>query len=330
MKSKKSANAVDLSKNKNVLVFENTIYSLLLYMLYDKDWSNKTYLIFGNRIDKQVINNLSKKVKAIKYQPDYVINKRKNIIKYYLKKLSNYFFFRKFDYCYGNVKNINTTYYKSNSTQLEDGLLTWFDINSDLDNKNNTSKKYLLNGIFKSVDCYQFINIKERWGALSYNEKNDICSIFNFDSNIINNLKDNLLITQPLSEDGFLSEEGKIAVYRKILMENDINLNNLTIKPHPREVSDYHHYFPHSFVISKVFPYELLAFFGANIKKIITLYSSGLDLFDSHSDVIFTGTKILKDMNCNIIYIPSYSSNKKNNEFRANIYEKIKNRVKIS
>lgn len=80
-----------------------------------------------------------------------------------------------------------------------------------------------------------------------------------------------LLITQPLSEDGIITEKEKIQLYRDIVDDAVM----LIIKPHPRELTNYKEYFESAVIISNEKLAESL-FENRYITDIITIFSSAL------------------------------------------------------
>lgn len=92
----------------------------------------------------------------------------------------------------------------------------------------------------------------------------------------------NLLITQPLSEDGFMTEKEKIDLYSSVLMETNIFF---VIKPHPREMTDYHNLFPSAFIIDNDIPLEIVALFAENISKVYTCFSTAAMIFKKKAEI---------------------------------------------
>ena len=146
-------------------------------------------------------------------------------------------------------------------------------------------------------DKVEIVDLKEKWNKLPKEKKEQILNIFNIDKNELEMLsKDKekiLLLTQPLSEDGYISEDEKIKMYKDILMERGIK--KIYIKKHPRETTDYKKIFKDKKVevvnISKEFPVELLPLLGINFDKSITIFSTSAFFFKKYGKVEFIGTK---------------------------------------
>lgn len=114
-----------------------------------------------------------------------------------------------------------------------------------------------------NFDLYSLVN------HITKEDIKQILHIFSLDRlNKLELHEGTLLITQPLSEDRFISESDKIEMYKKVLKENT-NDKNIIIKTHPREKTDYFTYFNEDItVLPKDFPLELLNFVpGLRLKK---------------------------------------------------------------
>ncbi len=121
-------------------------------------------------------------------------------------------------------------------------------------------------------------NKMQMFNALSTKEKKEIFDLF------INEKFDysrcyNLLITQPLFQDGIVkSEEKQISVYKKIISEY-CNSSKVIIKCHPREDIDYMSAFVNVILLNGNFPLEVLTL-NDNIKfkNVITISSTSIDM----------------------------------------------------
>lgn len=136
-----------------------------------------------------------------------------------------------------------------------------------------------------------FIDLKEIWARKTQSEQNRILSFFNFDMNNIKKLsaKKYILFTQPLSEDGIVTEGEKIDIYRDVLSK--YNLDCLVIKPHPREKTDYEKVFKNVYVFKDNVPSEILDIVGVKFERVITLFSTAAFQYDK--DIVdFYGTEV--------------------------------------
>lgn len=108
-----------------------------------------------------------------------------------------------------------------------------------------------------------------------------------------------ILLTQPLSEDGILDENDKVNIYQKIVDDllKECSKGGLIIKTHPREKTNYQSMFSsykNVIVLSEPFPVEIIGL-SVSLNKVVTIFSTGattLKDMQPKVDVIFLGTKI--------------------------------------
>ena len=125
---------------------------------------------------------------------------------------------------------------------------------------------------------------------LSSDEKNEIIDLFigdiAFDE--ITDEKKMLLITQPLSEDGYIEEGYKIDLYKRIISKFSKGYK-VFIKPHPRETTDYNK-LTNLDVLPRSFPLEILNYTGnLRFERGITLFSSAIKNAHFVDEKIFLG-----------------------------------------
>jgi len=86
-----------------------------------------------------------------------------------------------------------------------------------------------------------------------------------------------LLLTQPFSEDGFMSEDEKISLYSRVLQRYPHS--HICLKPHPREKTDYQAVFGGQItIIPREFPLEVLSWYdNVHFDLVITWNSSAID-----------------------------------------------------
>ncbi|MBM6691185.1 hypothetical protein H9X75_08980 [Fusobacterium mortiferum] len=160
-------------------------------------------------------------------------------------------------------------------------------------------KKVYLTGLFSTPDLIknkvEIINLSEKWEALTRNEQNEILEVFNISTEKLEKLRLEkgkvLLLTQPLSEDGIVTEEEKIEIYREIIMKQ--SKKNIYIKAHPREKTNYKEVFKEFNIktIENSFPIEICLLLDIKFEKVITLFSTGALNFKGKSEIEFIGTK---------------------------------------
>ncbi len=301
---------------KNIIVVENTPYSLFIYWLKEGTKGTITYVL-DSRIDKTVIENLRKNNEVLVYDTMrskgflaklfYVYGWRK--IKLYWqvrKKIKN-------SDIYGNDSiALFDIFRKYKYTLLEDGLGNYINLGKFSLSKlilgytirgfkhalpygiSDNCQKIYLAGLATVPDRIKYkseiINLKQLWEAKSSIEQNEILEIFNFKKeyfSIFQN-KNIYLLTQTLSEDGYMTEEEKIDIYRDII--SNLNISNLVIKPHPREKTNYKKHFKDISVLDSPIPFELFDLVGLKIDKVITLFSAAALNIDKDIELEWLGT----------------------------------------
>lgn len=217
-------------------------------------------------------------------------------------------------------------------SMLEDGTMTYLEAESEYKKEKERSffsrwrrkikgkiavcgvspkvEKVYLRGILPTPSCLQhkveYMDIYALWEQKSTEEKRWILHFFDFQQKHLELLqsKKAILFTQPLSEDGVMTEEEKIEIYKKILEKEE--MKELVIKVHPRETTDYTKYFVGISILREKTPFELYLLHGLKGKKVITLFSTavyGLDNFE----VIFYGTNGNEDLINRFGEIPSHT-----------------------
>lgn len=162
-----------------------------------------------------------------------------------------------------------------------------------------TVKKIYLTGLGsipnQIKEKVEVLNLKELWNKKNKLEKEKILEIFQINKEEIEVLKKRkiILYTQPLSEDGIITEEEKVSLYEKILKNYDIN--NIMIKIHPREKTNYKKLFPKVEIIRKKIPSEILYLLDIKFYKAVTIFSSAA-LIDKSIEIDFYGTEINKKL----------------------------------
>lgn len=139
------------------------------------------------------------------------------------------------------------------------------------------AKKIYLSGkaeipkvIEKKVEIFDILSL---WQRIENDRKEEINYLFGFES--IDFAKSNavhILLTGPFSEAGWITENEKINVYKKILKH--YSKSCIVIKPHPREKTNYSKYFPNYLILPNYLPFELIQLNGISIEKLITISSS--------------------------------------------------------
>lgn len=309
--------------------YVDTLYSLLLYLLVSNINLDETFYFWGENIPEQIRRcfkgcYLPKRKRNKNKFMDYI-----EMYKYY-KNIKNILevnnFFNKKIYLQDHLES--SFYFLDKIEEcflIEDGLKNYDEVNLlKINNMNEKikyneifkekilkgiNKKYKILGLSEKIkkiyltgiteipelikDKVEIINLKEKWEKLSFEEKEEILRIFDLkNSDLIKWQKlENriLLITQPLSEDGIISEKEKIEIYKEIVEKN--KLENIMIKSHPREKTNYKNIFPNIELIEGKFPLEILMLLGINFKEVITIFSTAALNFKGRTNVNFIGTE---------------------------------------
>lgn len=116
------------------------------------------------------------------------------------------------------------------------------------------------------------IDINEKWSQLTQQQKKRFVGLFSSDPYIP--LKKIVIFTQPFSEDVMMSEKDKIEIYRKIYnhYRKFYGCDEICIKSHPREQTDYSSYFDCDFIKSKI-PGQIMIL-NDKPEILVTIYSS--------------------------------------------------------
>lgn len=162
--------------------------------------------------------------------------------------------------------------------------------------RNSRAKKIYLTGLApipkEIAHKVEIINLKELWSKKTLEEQNKILNIFSFDLDIKKKIqgKELILFTQPLSEDGIITEKEKIEIYSKIIKKYP--KDKLIIKTHPREKTNYKNLFKECLVLDNPFPFEILNLLDLKFNKAITLFSTAALGLGKEVEVDFYGTEV--------------------------------------
>ncbi|MEZ9922575.1 glycosyltransferase family 52 [Vibrio breoganii] len=301
---------------KKTLVFENTYFSLFVFLLYDKNWKSYDYLLWGNRFDHDFVEHFSTYVNVLdashKAIPRLITKSSKSLVKYYLDKLNLRNIVKEYDTCIGNVRELNDPFISINRVQIDDGVgTTQFElINgpkkssyfSSLLNiivlreriKISKTSKFLLTKNIEVNSDYSrkcaIMDMNEKWAELSESEKKEILSVFrvSFEDFEEINRESAILFTQPFSENrSDYSEIDKINGYKELIASHNISEDKLIIKPHPAEKTNYIKHFPRSTVIRPSFPAELMPLLGVNVDKVLSVATNAGECFKGSCNLIY-------------------------------------------
>lgn len=138
---------------------------------------------------------------------------------------------------------------------------------------------------------------KEMQDKLSPEDNLKVLNVFMKGHSLMtDNRKKLLVITQPLSEDNFISEEYKISLYREMIDEYGAHYQ-VYLKPHPRELTNYKQQLDREFIeVPRAFPLEMLDLMKTiTFDKGVTLFSSSLNNLDCILHKIQLGKSHVKE-----------------------------------
>ncbi len=274
------------------VMITESLYSLSLYLFINKNKESDTLFLLGDVINREVIKN--KLSNYIIY--DTISALPKNKVEFILlsngfyigryKKLYNYFNSLGDNCFFGHDHiSISPVFYSKKMIIIEDGLSN-YKLPKKISKLKLKAKQLCRTPIFvkgydpttKFVYLTTLSKIPEELleKTITIDRKLFIESLSEilegvFYKKLILDCKYSLIITQPFSEDGYITEEDKIKIYKEMV---NTKLKTI-IKPHPRELTDYKKYFPEAIVIeNEVLAESLLE--NKCIVEIKTIFSSSI------------------------------------------------------
>lgn len=289
--------------------------SLILIHSCNKNYNN---ILFINieKFDKVIIEKIEKKYQVKKF--DFLSNKIIKFFSYYFKlivylplKIKQYIN-EELEIIAFSDQEIIARYFiknKKNIILYEHGIVNYQDEFKDLTQKIKQKifqmekpygrNKYIKNIFLKFPEKapedirkkVKKLNAEKLIENLSMTSKKEILDIFSLNLEM-NEENIALLLTQPL-EIKTCSEKEKKRIYEKIYEKYSKDYT-VYIKPHPLEKTDYTYLTDK--VLGRKFPIELFLINNVNLKKVITLFSSGCFDFINKCDVDFLGTTEFKEI----------------------------------
>ena len=306
---------------KKDLFIAPSIYTLLLYLLINKEWKEGDFVL-SDRIPLVIHDSLRKNSGCYVYS--YMGFKRVS----YLKRLwisnkeyfkyRNIFKNREYKRVWGNDDFTPSYLYRHQGMILvEDGNFNAETI-SFIKKRQIQHDVFLLpywfHWIFKNYTTYGWskevktiwhtpsvqlpepirykgllFTIEDLWSNKSKEDQLDILKVFGINQDFIDNVNDfqTVLITQDLP----IPDEDKIHIYKQ--MTEGMDMSKVLIKTHYAETTDYASVFPEATVIKMPVPMQLFALIGYEPKKIMTISSSAVAPFIKEGvDLVFLGTEI--------------------------------------
>ena len=137
------------------------------------------------------------------------------------------------------------------------------------------------------------VSIEKLWNHISEDKKLFLLNFFIGERNFtVQRDRKILLLTQCFSEDNIMSEEQKIDIYSRIIRL--YGEDNIVLKTHPRESTDYKAIFPSLSIIDYPVPFQLLNLLGLSFEIAISVNSTAIfSLSNDTHKVILIPDKIV-------------------------------------
>lgn len=299
---------------RNVCVI-SSVHALLQYLLLVSDEDVKTTFFFvGDGLPPAIVDKIRHQCEEIEKNP------RRNSR---IKLLIQFPFLRKKGiryYGFDHLKYAKYIYGKNEFELLEDGTLNYvpypYRSKPNLEKRirqliwsplccmdvpfagyESTCKKIHLTGLSPTGEVYSSPKLSLRsfsdlWHSADAEKRDLVNAVFGMDESWSLRLQSvrKIVLTQPLSEDGFLSEAEKLSIYSKIL--EAIGNEDVVIKPHPRETTDYKRIFPNVPILDLPVPMQLFALNNIRFEEAYTLFSSSVFGFPYPIKVGYFGSSV--------------------------------------
>ncbi|MBR5129673.1 MAG: hypothetical protein IKV03_00400 [Alphaproteobacteria bacterium] len=259
----------------NQIFVANSSYSLFTYLLMFPDKVHETLFVVGPaikdiRVPTKMIFDLSSK----ELQEEEIFAQGFALANDVYRLLDG-----KQVPCYGNANKINNPFIDRFVNRypfyaLSDGLSD-YDLFPKYYQDERILKCYSTADIIKDLnhDKLEKFDVQKLWNNLSTEHKDRIAGVFNMSAKDLNTASSRsvVLITQPLSEDDMMTESDKVELYSRII--NNYGVENVVMKPHPREKTNWSDVFPDMPIIPRQIPVELLTKL-VNLNCVATFFST--------------------------------------------------------
>lgn len=283
-------------KNDNICVVNNT-HGLLVYFLKYPERFSSTLFICQDDLPEIIRSSLKKIIVMPSFNNDSKYSAiAKRIVYRVFMHCSKFWYLKRFskNVCGHDHLYFSGSFLSNNFVCLEDGTANYLTkhrksskmksflrenilgVSSDIYGYSNKVSKVILSGMMdvpeELIAKSEIIDIAQSWDSCTPAQKESFLAVFDIEPNIQN--KKVMIVTQPFSEDGYITESEKIDIYKSLLnhYEKNYDISEICIKPHPRELTDYSKHFACTVVNSPV-PAQILII-EMGIKVISTLYSS--------------------------------------------------------
>lgn len=296
-----------IKKKRYILLF-STLYSLLIYLLYNNLETIKSTFFFQKKMGGGIFP--CKKIKIQSYISTYNLRRDIHLIPYWLfinlKSRWYSIFYDEHIFTNDIYSHFVFNYIAHRPyTLIEDGIANYLP-NTEITfyqsknifrsilkkfiflklNKNNRLKTIVTHPL-NQKQC-ELISLQKLWDNSSQEKKQFIKDVYGINDSILSTLKGKttIIFTQPLSEDGLISEQEKIQYYKNTLKSIPVPPDKIVIKTHPREGTNYKKIFPDIFIFNKNIPQEILNFCGVRFKQAYTISSTAAINFGYSINII--------------------------------------------
>ncbi len=267
----------------NQIFVANSAYSLFTYLLMFPDKTDDTLFVVGPAIKEA---RLPVKMWLEFPSKEADIKDIEDMTYKLMQDISGILEGKKIP-CYGNANKANNPFVEAFIERypfyaLSDGLSD-YDLFPTYYQDDRILKCYSTADIIKDLnhDKLTKFDVQSLWNALSEERKTKIADIFNISAKDLSMAASRsvVLITQPLSEDNMMSESDKAELYSRIV--NNYGVENVVLKPHPREKTKWSDVFWDMPIIPRQIPVELLTKLVL-LNRVATFFSTAA--FGSVSD----------------------------------------------
>lgn len=303
-----------MKKNVSNVCMVDTIYTLFLYMIIvgEKKF-NETFFFCSQTMPQEIIEKLNQ-YHCFKFPKQEWGKRLFRIILFWSAKYR--FPFLKYCKIYGGDNYFFSSGIVGNRKMIliEDGIAN-YSISSPI-LKPSWIKRHLmgpiaaegsggistrvekiiltgLSSIPKQIkEKVEIVSIQQQWNILSENYKEFILSLFNFSLSMIDTISkyDNIFLTQPMAEDGLITKEEEVNLYKRLLEK--CNKKSLLIKVHPRDTINYQEIFPEAYILNAKIPMEVITLIGIHYKDVYTVFSTAALSLPYKTNIHFMGTSV--------------------------------------
>lgn len=305
---KKLARVLFQTKNKKNICVVNNVHGLLIYLIECSESFDSTLFIIGDELDN--ITFLPRLSRVVFNTPKKSDGKTRKLLKYII-----YFyiyqpvlrFILKNKIHYGQDHLYFSNLMPKSAIVIEDGERTYFNKPGIASKINRTifpirfvrfhgregfTKKILMTkpkGVPNDlIHKACFVDLNRSWAKIDTMVQRQIMDVFGLSEDVVNTLQSlksaDLLLTQPFSEEGFISENRKLRMYDELTSR--YKSSYIVIKPHPRETSQYQFDNKEVIQLPRTFPSQFLNLLGVRFSNAITVNSTAIHGIPAEKTII--------------------------------------------